>query len=337
VVNRARRRWAERSWPAHYERMRGIADAMGVELLDDHVSVVDLAATPFRPGCSVLWCGPGATADARPRMGRNFDFRTDSALAVAGGPSHDDQPAMFSQPYVLETHPDAGLASVVIAACDLSGCFEGINEAGLAVAALADDETESLRPAFQLQAGLNEIQLPRFLLDSCRDVDEAIEALYTSKQYDTMFACHYIVADRHGDAFVWERDAHNAEHVVRATGDSLCVTNYLLHRHHSPAELPTSDPRRPDSLPFTTDFYERARTLEHHAAGAPLTEADLEVALDAVSMGTDVPGARTLWRSIFEPGARALSVEFYLGDGPDGAARRSPRFTCTLAGAPAVA
>jgi hypothetical protein len=337
AVNRARRRWVERHWPDHYARMHGIADALGVELLDDRVNAVDVTATPFRPGCSVLWCGSEATDDGHPRFGRNFDFRTDSAFDVAGVPIEGDQPAMLSRPYVVETHPDTGLASIVIAACELTGCFEGINESGLAVAVLADDESENLRPALQPQAGLDEIRLPRFLLDTCRDADEAIDALYTTKQFDTMFTCHYVVADRHGNAFVWERDTHNAEHVVRADGDTLCVTNYLLHRHPSPRSLPAGDPRRPDSLPFTTDFFERARMLDGHAWSRPISVAALEAALDDVAVGTDVPGARTLWRSVFDPVARSVAVEFYLGDDADGRVRRSPPVSCTLAGAPAVA
>ena len=317
--------------------MEGIAEAMGFDLLDDRTSAVDPAATPFRPGCSALWCPPRTTDDGHPRLGRNFDFRIDSAFEVAGVDAEGEQPAMLSLPYVLETYPDDGLASVVVAACDLSGCFEGVNEAGLTVAALADDESDTLRPALQLQAGLNEIQLPRFLLDTCADVDEAIEALYTTKQYDTMFTCHYVVADRHGEAFVWERDTHNAEHVVRADAAPLCVTNYLLHRHSSPRSLPDGDPRRPDSLPFTTDFYERARTLDRHAAERPISIGALEAALDDVAMGPDVPGSRTLWRSIFDPEAGSISLEFYLGDAPRGEVRRSSPVTCTLAGAPAVA
>jgi hypothetical protein len=338
IVNRARRRWVERHWPEHYARMEGIAEAQGIDLLDDRTSAVDLAATPFRPGCSALWCPPAATDDRHPRVGRNFDFRIDSALAVAGlGDVDDGQPPMFSLPYVVETHPNGGMASIVIAGCDLSGCFEGINEAGLTILLLADDESDNLRPAFQLQAGVNEIQLGRFLLDRCRDVEEAIETLYMTKQYDTMFTCHYLVVDRHGEAFVWERDTHNAEHVVRAGASPLCVTNYLLHRHPSPRSLPSSDPRRPDSLPFTTDFYERSRTLDRHAMHTPISVVGLEAALDDVAMGVDVPGARTLWRSIFDPEARSMSVEFYLGDAPDGRVRRSPQVTCSMGRAHAVA
>jgi len=322
ALNRARRRWVERSWPEHYRRMEGIADALGVDLLDDSVNAMDLPALPFAPGCSVVWCPPGIADDGHPRLVRNFDFRTDSAFEVVGIPSDQTQPPMMSAPYVIETHPtDVGLAAVVLVACDFSGCFEGINEAGLAVALLADDESTTLRPAMQMQAGVYESQLPRLVLDQCRDVDEAIEVLRCTKQYDNLFSCHYVFADRYGDAFVWERDAHNAEHVVRAGDGPMCVTNYLLHRYDSVDALPSDDPNRPDALPFTVDMYERARTLDRRTAGAPqLSLSDLEAAIDEVAVPVDVPGARTLWQTMFDLDERSMTLRCYLGD--DGSDRR---------------
>ena len=319
ALNRARRRWVERSWPEHYRRMEGIADARGVDLLDDTVNAMDVPALPFAPGCSVVWCPPGVADDGHGRLGRNFDFRTDSAFAVIGVPSETAQPPMMSAPYVIETHPtDGGLAAVVLVACDFSGCFEGINEAGLAVALLADDESTTLRPTMQMQAGVFETQLPRLVLDQCRDVDEAIEVLRCTKQYDNLFSCHYVIADRHGEAFVWERDTHNAEHVVRAKDEPLCVTNYLLHRYDTIAALPADDANRPEALPFTVNMYERARTLDRAVGGASrLTADEVQAALDEVAVPVSVPGARTLWQTMFDVTDRSMTVRCYLGDDGD--------------------
>jgi hypothetical protein len=316
ALNRARRKWTEQNWPQHYARMAGIADAMGVDLLDDAVNAMDLPALPFAPGCSVVWCPPGIADDGHPRLARNLDFRTDSAFDVIGLPSEHVQPPMMSEPYVIETHPtDGGLAAVVLVACDFSGCFEGINEAGLAVALLADDESTTLRPALQMQAGVYESQLPRLVLDQCHDIDEAIEVLRCTKQYDNLFSCHLVFADRHGDAFVWERDTHNAEHVVRAGDGPMCVTNYLLHRYASIDGLPDDDPNRSDTLPFTVNMYERARTLDRRTASeTQLSTNDLWSAIDEVAVPTDVPGARTLWQTLFDLEDRTMTVRFYLGD-----------------------
>jgi hypothetical protein len=331
ILNRARRRWFERNWPQHYARMEGIADAFGVDLLDDDVSVTDLPAVPFEAGCSALWCPPGSALDGHARIGRNFDFATASAFEIAGLPPDSRQPPMMSRPYVIETYPDDGRASMVVAACDLSGAFEGCNDAGLGVALFADDESTTLRPTHQTQAGIHELQLPRFVLDTCASVDEAIEALYGAKQYDNFITCHYLIADAEGHAFVWERDTHNAEHVVRAVDSPLCVTNYLLHRHAGIASLPAD--------PTGSNMYERARMLDAFASGAPLSPDDVRAALRAVQVDVPEPIGRTLWSSHYDLCERSVTLEFYLGETSQQSARqrRSAPLAFTLAGGSAVA
>jgi penicillin V acylase-like amidase (Ntn superfamily) len=44
----------------------------------------------------------------------------------------------------------------------------------------------------------------RWLLDTCDSADQARQALLAVKQYYFMAPCHYIVADRAGDSFVYE-------------------------------------------------------------------------------------------------------------------------------------
>jgi hypothetical protein len=328
LLRRARRRWAELHWPEHARRTLGHADALGVDPADDRVDHMDLVGLPLGAGCSALWCPPAATRDGHSRIGRNFDFRTGSVMEAFAPPAADGarpaasvHPPMMSRPYVIESQPtDGGLRTVVVAACDFTGCFEGINEAGLAVVLLADDESTGLRPSWNVQAGVHELQLPRLLLDRCHDVDEAIVALRLTKQYDQSTICHYLVADSSGRAFVWERDTHNIEHVVRAGTGPLCVTNYLLHRHGSPAELPADDPTR-------GDMYERGRALQTHAERGDLTVSDLDVALAAVSIRGGPPLARTLWHSTYDLDSRTITVDFYLGDDAEGGSRRSAPVT----------
>jgi hypothetical protein len=324
ILNRARRRWFERNWPQHHARMEGIANAFGVDLFDDDACVTELPAVPFVAGCSALWCPPGASVDGHARIGRNFDFMTASVLEVAGFPPDGIQPPMMSRPYVIETYPDGGRASIVVAGGDLSGCFEGVNDAGLAVALFADDESPTLRPALQMQAGIHEIQLSRFVLDQCSTVEDAIEALYGAKQYDNFITCHYLVADAHGDAFVWERDTHNAEHVVRAAGGPMSVTNYLLHRHEGIDSLPVDPPEK--------NMYARARTLDERATAVPLSADDIRTALEAVRVEGPEPVARTMWSSRYDLDERSVELEFYLGETADRRQRRSEALTFTLAG-----
>jgi hypothetical protein len=329
VVQRARRRWFERNWPQHHARMSGAADVLQSP---DETRALDLPALPLSIGCSAMWCPPSTTVDGHGRLGRNYDFSTGSVFEMVGLDPDPNQPPMTSRPYVVESYPDDGYASVVVSVYDLSGCVEGLNDAGLVVVLLADDETPGLRPTGGTQqAGVDELQLGRFLLDTCATVDEAKEALYTTKQYDRMFPCHYLVADASGHAFVWERDTHNVEHVVDAGSASMCVTNYLLHRYDGPAALPHDDESsRSGAIPFRLNKYERARTLQKHATSTPLSVGDLVDALDEVLADADAIGGRTLWRSVYDPDAGNLEATFYLGDEPDGSPRRSAPRTYVL-------
>ncbi|MDQ3640339.1 MAG: hypothetical protein M3450_02415, partial [Actinomycetota bacterium] len=70
LVTRARRRWYEREWPAHYERMAGVADVHGVELDDDTVELGLLAFLGAAPSCSVAWLPPSTVATGHPTLSR---------------------------------------------------------------------------------------------------------------------------------------------------------------------------------------------------------------------------------------------------------------------------
>ena len=76
------------------------------------------------------------------------------------------------------------------------GAMDGINEAGLAVALLADNETPEPEPTGTPQVGLSEQQVVRYLLDSCATVEEAKAALLLAKHYYFFTPCHFLVADR---------------------------------------------------------------------------------------------------------------------------------------------
>ena len=223
---------------------------------------------------------------------------------------------------MIETYPDDGHAALAVAGLDLSGCFDGINDAGLAVALFADDESNNLRPTLQVQAGLHELQLPRFLLDTCTTVDEAIEALYGAKQYDNFITCHYLVADSAGDAFVWEPDTHNREHVIRAIDAPMCVTNYLLHRHPGVDALPAD---RPDA-----NMYQRAQILDSRPHRPALPPRHRRRAPHGARRGLRSRRSNGLG-TIYDLEARSVELDFYLGETPHGQQRRRPSIQLTLA------
>lgn len=319
-VSRARRTWFERHWPQHYARMAGAAAAAGVELDDDRVHLDALAGLPDGSGCSATWSAPSATAEGHGLLGRNYDFFTvgmNNLFALLEGSDPGVyEPPMASRPYVVTTRPDGDIATTVITMNELDGCTEGINEHGLAVVMLlADAESAGAPVEAGPQVGVSSLQLPLYVLDTCRNVDEAKQALLGAKQYDLGIPLHYLFADRSGHAFVWERGAGGVEHIVEADGESLCVTNHFLHLPVDPAKAAHDDPMT------TMLTYQRHRELTDRAKAGPTSAAGVRETLDDVRFDARRAGAlpvRTLWRTVFDLDEATMSAHFYLGDDADG-------------------
>ncbi|TQM15270.1 C45 family peptidase [Pseudonocardia kunmingensis] len=332
VKARARRAWFARHWPQHLARMQGAAQALGVDLEADEVYLDGLTGVPNGSACSASYYPRAATVDGRAVLGRNYDFFTTSATELfallAGQPVPDGTEApMSSRPHVLTSVPDDGPATTVLTMNELDSCMEGVNEHGLAVTLLIADAERTTGPIDAgPQVGLASAQLPRFLLDTCTSAAEALDALYAAKQYDLGTPLHYLVGDRSGDAFVWERGPGGDEHAVRAPDGALCVTNHLLHRHRDAAALPADNTE-------TMLTYQRYRAVAERSAGTGLSAERMRDALDAarVDAATDTPyPIRTLWRTVIDLERATMATHFYLGDAPDGAPRYSPELEFAL-------
>jgi hypothetical protein len=232
---------------------------------------------------------------------------------------------MTARPYVVETRPsDGGPACLFLCAYELlGGCIDGLNSEGLVVALLADDESGGADPTLAPAVGLNEIQLLRFLLETCADTGEAREALLSAKQHYMFLPCHYLVADASGDSFVWERTA-NREHVVEGGGQVQVATNHLLHGRPSLDDLPAGDG------PSAT--YARARRLTAALEGraGPLSPEQIKATHACVNREEPGAAVRTLWHAIYDAADRSLEVSFYLGEG-----RRSPYLRFAIGAQPA--
>jgi len=207
---------------------------------------------------------------------------------------------------------------------ELDGCMEEINEHGLAVVLLLADVVGANAPVDEgPQVGVNSVQLPRFVLDTCATAEQAARVLRETPQYDGGMPLHYLIADASGHAFVRERDRDGTGHVVEAGGTSLCVTNHPVHRRPDPAAPPRDD----DETMLT---YGRPETLTARARSAPLSASRLRETLDEVRFDARNAGrypVRTLWRTVFDLDDRVMWSRFYLGDRPDGSpatTRRSP-------------
>lgn len=301
VLGRARHRWFEQNWPEHYDRCRGMAAALGVADDDVSLCVDNLGGLPLASGCSAVWHIPSTSG--QPIIVRNFDIHT-SVIDTAPEPDVEGPLPALARPYVVEMHPDAGLSSVAITGNNLSGCLEGINQAGLCVVELSDGQGDS--GCNSPQAGLDESLTPRFLLDRCRTAAQAREALHEAKQYTRFSSCHFLVADADGDAFVWERQGDNVEHIIDADPPTFVVTNHLLAPNAAASDAAAGSVERRRSLVCQLDRNEFAGTDTH----AALDEVRAET---RATKAHGVPSAVTLWRTEYDMTTPSMTARFLLG------------------------
>jgi hypothetical protein len=328
-VERARRRWFAHTYPALARRAAGIGDAFEVSSEDLRWDLAWLGTFESRLGCSAVFYPAAGTKEGHALLARNFDFPTATYREMFGEPRRAGERPLAADPWIVELHPTGGLASLTIGIMDVLGAMDGINEAGLAVTLLADNESSAPEPTGRPQVGLSEQQVVRYLLDTCSTADEARDALLAAKHYYAFVPCHFLVADRGGDAFVWEHSpGHNAEHIVEAAPSldgRLVCTNHLLHRWPDPGELPLDDA----SAGTAALTYRRFATLAEEVGGGVVVDRqDIRDQFSLVRFAAPVPGARTFWHAIYDLEEPSVEVSFFLGDeaGADG----SSRFTAPL-------
>lgn len=323
IVLRARREFFKRNYPAHYERSLGAAEAYGLKL---ETATVDTMSLGFNMdpgiGCSTVYYPPAYTQEGHAILSRNYDFTTGTIADLVGQPSPPNLRPTTADPYILEITPDQGYASLTLCAYDLlGGCVDGMNSAGLTVALLADDESMSkypMEPTRSAQAGLSEIEVTRFVLDTCATVDEAKAALMSVKQYYSFIPCHYIIGDRQGNSFVWEYShAHNKEYITPGEGKPQVITNHPVHKYKTMEEMPTEN--------YGASSYSRYRRLQEE-----IGKADKKRSLETIKQTNQcvmqakdmlpanarpprTPG-RTLWHSVYDCQSKTLEVDFYLGE-----------------------
>lgn len=338
-VTRVQERYIERVWPAQHARMRGSAAALGGELADRSVnwSVLGYDLTGAF-GCTVVFYPPEVTAGGRPVMSRNLDFTSGLANGRRPGPG---ERAALSRPFVVESYPDEGYASLFTCGMDLLGsAFDGLNEAGLTVALLSDRELmneHEMVPTGDLAVGLSEIQVPRYLLETCANVEEAKDALLELRQYYAFVPCHYIVGDRTGAAFVYEASHdRNRRFFIERPGEPLVTTNFMLHRHPEPRAMAARGPKSSAGR-----YQAVCEALDRAGSGFDLETiraANRRASFDGPPPPEQVPYApnRTLWHALYLPVSLSLEIGFYLGERPDADAphgvdiRRSGYLSFTL-------
>jgi len=313
---RAQRQFLERNDPILLERMRGVAAAFGKSLDDDAWDFSTLGFTELRAACSIAHLPPSSTANGKSVVSRDYDFTTGS-LGFGFLPPGMLHPT--ARPYLLELHPDRGYASIAMVAYDLlSGVLDGMNSEGLTVTLAMDDTLFSggkIEPTQVAAVGLGELQTLRLLLDTCATVAEAKQALMASKQYYQYVPVHYLIADRAGDAFVWEySEYHNKESIIDGGGEPLVLTNFTLHDYLENGKPPSPEKARP--------VCKRYAYLREKLASGDLDDEVIRgfhKNVDAqMSQAADPsrPPERTFWHAFYYPEERRVRLSYYLGEEP---------------------
>ncbi|MBD3413292.1 MAG: linear amide C-N hydrolase [Candidatus Aminicenantes bacterium] len=315
ILNRAKREYMAQNYPEMYERMKGVAQSFGLDITDDSYDFTGLwqpNAAP--PGCSVVFFPAGSTENSHSILSRNYDFTTGD---FTGRKPPEGHLAIMARPILFEIHPDQGYSSLSLCAFDyLGGVLDGINSEGLAVSILAEEESPpkvGWEPSDE--AGMHELMGMRYLLDNCKNVEEAKEALLSLKHYYSFIPCHYIIGDRSGKSFIFEFSPNrNRSYIMDGEGPQ-CVTNHLVFLHQNVEEFPETDLnwslRRYKMLDESLRAKEKF-TLEEIAA----INSRVAVPPNAPGNPQAAPG-RTLWYAQYDLVNLTLTVKFYLGEKPD--------------------
>jgi predicted choloylglycine hydrolase len=315
IMNRAKREYMAKNYPEMYERMKGVAQSFGLDITDDSYDFTGLwqpNAAP--PGCSVTFFPTGNTENGHGILSRNYDFITGD---FTGRKPQEGSLAIMARPILFEIYPDQGYSSLSLCAFDyLGGVLDGINSEGLAVSILAEEESVGKigREASD-EVGMHELMGMRYLLDNCKNAEEAKEALLSLKHYYSFIPCHYIIGDRSGKSFIFEFSPNrNRSYIIDGDGPQ-CVTNHLVFLHQKVEEFPKTDlnpsMRRYKMLDESIKAKKKF-TLEE------ITAINARVAIPPNAPGNpQVAPGRTLWYAQYDLEDLTLTVKFYLGEKPD--------------------
>jgi hypothetical protein len=136
----------------------------------------------------------------------------------------------------------------------------------------------------------------------------------------------YLIADRHGESFVWEYShAHNREHIVESPGRPLTSTNLRLHQYLDGENLPSAEQARGVCGRYAVlaeaIAAERGKLTEDVIGR---THQEVDMVLPRALYGGKTP-SRTLWHALYCPERRKVRVSFYLGEDPDPDDTKEPR------------
>jgi hypothetical protein len=326
-VAEARCRYLKAQFPAFAERMSGAADALGITL----ESPYDLSGLAYNmlppgavPGCSAIYLSPDQTTSGHAILNRNYDFPRGTIAEIMGL----DLPNDVQE--TLRPMMAGGLASISMVAFDLlGGALGGVNEAGLVICLNGDEIaiSQGIQPD-PTAVGINEVQLVRYVLDTCRTVNEARAALEAADLCLAFLPCHYLIGDASGSSMIFEMDYQTGNKYTIPTGDAPpLLLNHPVRTFASSNQFPPEA----TTIRTGTSSFERQRHMEAllREIDLPISTAQVRALCDEVAVDEVIawipepmrlqflssPGlSRTLWQINYDATARRVEAKFYLGD-----------------------
>lgn len=327
VYGRARLEYMERNYPILFERMKGVAEAFGIDPSD---GTLDVSSLPYNfgppPACSMI-CFPGSTTDTgHGLIVRSMDYSNGTLSEMLGRKPYPGEKDIFSEPYVMEVYPDRGYPSLYMSCADfLSGAWDGINSEGLCVFGLVDQGRPRNRVVTSgtRVIGLHPPQIMRLLLDTCANAEEAKIAMLQNRIYDVAQGIHYLVADRHGNSFIFEVSHLDQQaYITDGGGKPQVMTNSPVWALPPPDEYPKAFDDPYDSLYRYQVLQNLLKEHEGKYTFSFMVEANEKVfprTATASLGGGPAMTLRPVWQVVYDQTDLAMKIRFWLRDsGTDG-------------------
>jgi hypothetical protein len=333
IYGKARQEYMEWNCPPFSERMAGIAEAYGLSADND---TYDTTTLPYDAGslaCSIIYFPPETMVSGNALASRNTEWYLVPVDVYLNMSDNSTGNAAASRDFIMEIYPDQGYSTIAISMNDLNSVMDGLNSEGLGIAMLEDI---SFVPGLTLPAGardcgVNNLQIARVILETCRTVEEAKIAFLNNKLFFTGIASHYMVYDSQGNSTIveWNATSGNVIFTDGSPGKPNIMTNHpiYLYTKYSLKDLPRESNLIPYNDPY--DSFRRYITLSNftnlsNSQEGRFTEIQAADALIAVSTNTVIAaeGAmrplpiNTIYHVLTDLTNKSMKVKFYLMNGP---------------------
>ncbi|OPY54306.1 MAG: Acyl-coenzyme A:6-aminopenicillanic acid acyl-transferase [Methanosaeta sp. PtaU1.Bin112] len=331
IYGKARREYMEKNYPPMFERMAGIAKAYGLPADNYTFDTTTLAYDAGSMACSMIYFPPETMISGHATASRNTEWYLVPMDYYINMTDNMTGNAAASRDFLMEIYPDQGYSTMVLSMIDLNSATDGLNSEGLGISMLEDSYMggDKMAPlAGARDSGINNLQLARLILETCKTVEEAKIAFLNNREFFSADASHYMVYDSSGNSTVveWNRTSESVIFTDGIKGKPNIMTNHpiYLYTNYALEDLP----REMDLIPYGDpyDSFIRYITLSNitNSQKGKFTDMQAADALSAVSPNTVIAaeGAmrplpiNTIYHVLMDLDNRSMMVKFYLNNGP---------------------